>query len=163
MLKRWMVVIGLAVAACGGAAGGAGGSGGPGGGGGAGGSDGVASGGSGGGGTGGGGSGGGGGGGTPCASECCPQAPHPCADLDEATCEAKFGCAPVRGALLGDDGEPSGPEVYIGCSSCAGSGDYQTCVVDPAQPSACYQVQRALVPDGWQEVFECDACLSGGG
>ncbi|MGK3967630.1 hypothetical protein WMF38_26085 [Sorangium sp. So ce118] len=138
-----MVVIGGAVAACGEGTGGGAGPGGAGGAGGAGGS-------------------GGSGGEAPCASECCPKEPFACASVDEAACQAKPGCVPVHGVPLGDDGEPSGSAVYLGCSSCTGSGDYQTCVVDPAQPTACYQVQTALVPDGWQEIFECNACLPGG-
>lgn len=103
-----------------------------------------------------GGTGGNDGGTSSCASECCPKAPYPCAGLDEAACGARSDCTPVKGAPFGADG---GAAVYIGCSSCQLVGAYETCVVDPAHPNACYAVQgNAWVPDGWQEVFECSGC-----
>lgn len=94
-----------------------------------------------------------------CPGECCPKAPYPCRDLDEATCQSRSDCQVVKGAELGTDG----PQVYLGCSSCQIGGSYQTCVIDPAKPGTCYKVQSELVPDGWTEDFECQACSSGGG
>jgi hypothetical protein len=105
----------------------------------------------------GGGAGGAGGsdGGTTCPSICCPKAPFPCAGLDEATCGTTSGCVAVKGTPFGSD---AGTPAYLGCSSCTGADQYETCVVDPAHPSACYRVMEALVPDGWQEKFECSGC-----
>lgn len=90
-----------------------------------------------------------------CASECCPPSSSPCVGLDETACKAKSACTAVRGVPYGVDG---GAEQYIGCSSCIGGGDYETCVVDPAKPDACFQIPEAFVPDGWKEIFECQGC-----
>lgn len=97
-----------------------------------------------------------------CPGECCPEAPYACQDLDEATCQSRSGCSVVKGAELAADGS-TGAVVYLGCTSCQTFGSYETCVIHPDQPDTCYKVQSEMVPDGWTEDFECQACSSGDG
>ena len=68
----------------------------------------------------------------------------------------------VKGAELAADGA-AGAVVYLGCTSCQMFGSYETCVINPDQPDTCHKLQSEMVPDGWTEDFECQACSSGGG
>jgi hypothetical protein len=132
-MRTYMIlVVGLALVACGKSTGGAGGAGGTG----------V-------------------GGHQTCPGECCPQPPYLCAGLDEAACgAAEPGCWPVKGKPFGS--AASIEVHYVGCSSCQVGGSYETCVVDPAHPDTCVFVYSELVPDGWTEVFECGGCVDAG-
>jgi hypothetical protein len=97
--------------------------------------------------------------------ECC-LAPDrmPCKDLPQEECAAREYCTVVEGRHC-DPLQPdpfgsagaSGTLEFLGCfsSGCSLVGDYQTCVYDPSNPSRCYVVGSQVIPDGWEEIFEC--------
>lgn len=109
-----------------------------------------------------------GGGADACVGECCDiccvpdDGSKPCMGLDEAACKAMWRhCTAVYGWPYRDDpdwypvrDDPDG-KVYIGCTTACGADAVITCVYHPDDPSTCYLVTEAWVPDGWVEAFEC--------